>query len=90
VPSRELDSADQALLELRAEGMPTVEELAAYDEAEADGEDDVPLFEEGANEPPPDQAPALRLAFGTRPPRSLKPAKQHDLFRPDPQLRLKL
>ena len=33
---------------------------------------------------------ATRLAFGTRPPAPLKPAKQDDLFHPNPQGRLKL
>jgi hypothetical protein len=33
---------------------------------------------------------APRLAFGTRPPAPLKPAKQDNLFNPEPQGRLKL
>jgi hypothetical protein len=34
------------------------------------------------------EADALRRAFGTKPRKPLKPARQDDLFNPDPQARL--
>lgn len=37
--------------------------------------------------PSPDEPAVLRSAFGTRPPRKLRPAKQDDLFNPNPQIR---
>jgi hypothetical protein len=36
----------------------------------------------------PDQADALRRAFGTRPPKPLKQAQQDELFDPNPQRRI--